>query len=1439
MSNVWVLALMAGVVIFGIFGPAAADTYIVDDDAGAWADFSSVQEAVNASSEGDTILVYNGTYYENVVVNVTVRIEGNGTAGTTIDGGNLSDVIAVLSADVEIVGMSLINSGEMDGDSGLDLQADNATIVEVFVNGSNNGIRGDTTHNHTIEDCVVMSNNMSGILFDSCSGISIEETMITSNGDSGIYILDSESLSIEECNISGNLMSGIYLDTSYNVTITDSTMVGNGNDGVTLMKADFNIFHANNISSNGDYGIYVNVQSNNNSVHHNVFIDNVQSPQSYDSKGDNEWDDGFEGNYWSDYTGNDTDEDRVGDTPYVLGGPSGTEDRYPLMEPRGTRARVIVVDDDGDWADFDSIYDAVEDAVAGDTVLIYNGTYTEHPYIDVSISIIGNGSGETTIDGEGVGTIFEVHADNVTVSRITLIDSGDASGDSGLFAAGADGLSVSDVSISECMNGVMINECDNGSLFGVRVNTPPNYGIVIHDSDNWTVENSTVLDAGVYGISIDSGNDVTITNCTVTGSGSYAVRIASGQDGRVHHNNFRSNNNGSVQAYDSAFGGSTSWDDGISDGNYWSDWNGSGNYSIGGGAGSVDNFPLRSPWANEAPVIDSIDIAPTAPVEGDNVTFDAMAADPDGRIETVLWNSSLDGSLYEGPELSYFSSSLSNGTHNISLAVMDNLGSWNETVYGEIHVNGIPRARIVSASPNETLEGEPIYLEAGYLDDGSVIRYKWNSSIDGLVVNTTEALAVISNLSNGTHQLTLTVRDDLHSWSDGVTTTVRVNGIPRAAIVSIDPETPAEGDNVTFYAGGTDDSALVQYSWNSSVYGPLYNGTNTTVTIPTIIEGYHNISLKVADDEGVWSSEVWVLFHVTERPIAWIESISPTYVLEGGTISFVGNGSDDGTVEVYRWTSSLDGVIYEGAERNFSTDSLGNGTHTVHLDVQDDSGIWSDAVWMNVTVNGIPQASIFQIIRDSEYAGEKVTFAANVNEDGDVVRYVWNSSIDGEFYNGTRRFFDHYSLSVDDHNITLVVQDDHGTWSPEVYTDLTVLEPLNMRPTAAILGVDPDPVMESLDVSFQGRGDDTDGSVVRYIWNSSIDGVLHSGTDVNITLDNLTIGDHAISLVVRDGQGAWSYPATYNLTVEVLRITAFIIEISPDPALWNEDVTFTGSGRWGNASLYHWHSSLDGDLVFTTEAMYTTTNLTNGTHVISLRIMNDTNFWSDTVQANLTVLNETTALPDLSLLSTDVSYWPEDPREEEIIVVNATVRNLGYYDADDVTVSLKINGSTAGQRTLDIPRGGHVNVSFNFTLLNGTWDVQIVVDPDNATGELAEDNNAVTFTIEIEKPSSPSDDGGDDLAGTILLIILLLVILVVLLFLSRKLYPASRSKDGEKPSPKNAGTKGGKGPVTKPAFGVLMKVKCSECSKHFTIEKESSEPTKIVCPFCGTKGEMK
>ena len=56
----------------------SSQTRHVDDDLFDYpeANFTKIQDAINASSEGDTIIVHNGTYYENVILNKSLSLLG-------------------------------------------------------------------------------------------------------------------------------------------------------------------------------------------------------------------------------------------------------------------------------------------------------------------------------------------------------------------------------------------------------------------------------------------------------------------------------------------------------------------------------------------------------------------------------------------------------------------------------------------------------------------------------------------------------------------------------------------------------------------------------------------------------------------------------------------------------------------------------------------------------------------------------------------------------------------------------------------------------------------------------------------------------------------------------------------------------------------------------------------------------------------------------------------------------------------------------------------------------------------------------------------------------------------------------------------------------------------------------------------------------------------
>jgi parallel beta-helix repeat protein len=154
-----------------------------------------------------------------------------------------------------------------------------------------------------------------------------------SNNEFGICLLSSNNNALTGNTAYLNTYCGIYLALSSNNIIKGNNASNHGEiyrDGIILdFKCNNNVLTGNTVSGN-----YVGINhhiSSNNTLFHNNFINNAKQMGSINST--NIWDNGVEGNYWSNYTGVDSDNDGIGDTPHILPGILGGNniDYYPLM----------------------------------------------------------------------------------------------------------------------------------------------------------------------------------------------------------------------------------------------------------------------------------------------------------------------------------------------------------------------------------------------------------------------------------------------------------------------------------------------------------------------------------------------------------------------------------------------------------------------------------------------------------------------------------------------------------------------------------------------------------------------------------------------------------------------------------------------------------------------------------------------------------------------------------------------------------------------------------------------------------------------------------------------------------------------------------------------------------------------------------------------------
>ncbi|MDH5690301.1 MAG: right-handed parallel beta-helix repeat-containing protein [Candidatus Bathyarchaeota archaeon] len=186
----------------------------------------------------------------------------------------------------------------------------NSFIQNVTVKNCNYGIELHHSSNNTIYNNTLMKNHV---------GINLQRLYFTSerSNDNIIY---------------GNNMTdnryGIFLSYSDNNVVYDNAISLSHWNGIEIDWACYNKIYSNSISSSRWDGIEVLYYSSFNTIHHNNFFNNTYQAFE-DETSYNRWDNGGEGNYWSDYEGNDSDSDAIGDEAYNFH--RNKRDNYPLM----------------------------------------------------------------------------------------------------------------------------------------------------------------------------------------------------------------------------------------------------------------------------------------------------------------------------------------------------------------------------------------------------------------------------------------------------------------------------------------------------------------------------------------------------------------------------------------------------------------------------------------------------------------------------------------------------------------------------------------------------------------------------------------------------------------------------------------------------------------------------------------------------------------------------------------------------------------------------------------------------------------------------------------------------------------------------------------------------------------------------------------------------
>ena len=163
---------------------------------------------------------------------------------------------------------------------------------------------------------------------------------------------------------------------------------------------------------------------------------------------------------------------------------------------------------------FTTIQQAINNANAGDTIIVPAGVYYEHVTVNKTVALVGENNKIPIIDGSNLGTVVRITADNVNISGFTLQNSGWGWTRSGVETQQADNCRITNNILFHTCHNIRLNGSRNCIISGNKIDhiNQMGYGIRLTESANCTVFNNYVA-KNIGGIVFEGS-----ANCTVFGN---------------------------------------------------------------------------------------------------------------------------------------------------------------------------------------------------------------------------------------------------------------------------------------------------------------------------------------------------------------------------------------------------------------------------------------------------------------------------------------------------------------------------------------------------------------------------------------------------------------------------------------------------------------------------------------------------------------------------------------------------------------------------------------------------------------------------------------------------------------------------------------------------------------------------------------------------------
>ncbi|HID20603.1 MAG TPA: hypothetical protein EYP28_06685 [Methanophagales archaeon] len=322
----------------------------------------SIQLAVMSSAVGDTILVAEGNYCENVVIDKPMHIRSlAGPSKTLITAADsMMPVFKVTSNNVTICGfaitgddvgimlsrskfsniednniskttcgikLTMSNTARMecntvfDNACGIELsQSPNILLKDNIIFDNENGIELSQSNTAHMENNTLFNNEYGIELSQSATALLKDNTVF--DNDCGIELHQSDTAHMENNTVFGNNNNIAFVSSHKNWILRNN--ISTGEIGIALKFSNYNNISDNTVRKN-EVGIDFSM-SNSNIIRNNNMINNTKPVKG---SGSNIWG----GNYWSNYAGEDNDNDGIGDTPHQIN--RNEADKHPYMQKDG------------------------------------------------------------------------------------------------------------------------------------------------------------------------------------------------------------------------------------------------------------------------------------------------------------------------------------------------------------------------------------------------------------------------------------------------------------------------------------------------------------------------------------------------------------------------------------------------------------------------------------------------------------------------------------------------------------------------------------------------------------------------------------------------------------------------------------------------------------------------------------------------------------------------------------------------------------------------------------------------------------------------------------------------------------------------------------------------------------------------------------------------